>query len=82
MIKVYSKNACPFCDRAKQLLESRGIQYEEINVSENIDAREFLVEQGLRSVPQIFKGTTLIPGGYQGLAGMSEEEFNTKIKGK
>ena len=82
MIKVYSKNACPFCDRAKQLLESRGVQYEEINVSEDIDARNFLVEQGLRSVPQIFNGETLIPGGYQGLSGLSEEEFNTKIKGK
>lgn len=82
MLTIYSKENCPFCDRAKQLLESRGVQYEEINVSENTQARDFLVEQGLRSVPQVFKNKTLIPGGYQGLAGMSEEEFNTKIKGK
>lgn len=82
MITVYSKDNCPFCDRAKQLLTSRGVEYTEINVSENPDAREFLIDQGLRSVPQIFKGTTLIPGGYQGLAGLSEQEFNTKIKGE
>jgi glutaredoxin len=80
MIKVYSKNNCPFCDRAKSLLESKGIAYEAINIEEHPDAREFLVDQGLRSVPQIFKGTTLLPGGYQGLAG-KDEEFWTGIKG-
>ena len=80
MIKVYSKNNCPFCDRAKSLLESKGVAYEAINIEEHPDAREFLVDQGLRSVPQIFKGTTLLPGGYQGLAG-KDEEFWTGIKG-
>lgn len=80
MIKVYSKNNCPFCDRAKSLLESKGVAYEAINIEEHPDAREFLVDQGLRSVPQIFKGTALLPGGYQGLAG-KDEEFWTGIKG-
>jgi len=80
MIKVYSKNNCPFCDRAKSLLESKGIAYETINIEEHPDAREFLVDQGLRSVPQIFNGTTLLPGGYQGLAG-KQEEFWTELKG-
>lgn len=79
MIKVYSKNNCPFCDRAKSLLESKGIAYEAINIEERPDAREFLVDQGLRSVPQIFKGTTLLPGGYQGLAG-KQENFWTELK--
>lgn len=81
MITVYSKNHCPFCDRAKQLLTSRGVEYSEVNVSENPEAREYLLEQGLRSVPQIYRGTTLIPGGYQGLAGLSEDEFNKIVKG-
>lgn len=82
MITVYSKDNCPFCDRAKQLLSNRGVEYTEINVSQNPEAREFLIEQGLRSVPQIYRGTTLIQGGYQGLAGLSEQEFNTKVKGE
>jgi glutaredoxin 3 len=81
MITVYTKDNCPFCDMAKALLESRGVEYNTINVSEKSEARDFLIENGHRSVPQIFKGTTHIPGGYQGLAGMSDEEFNTKIKG-
>ena len=81
MITVYTKDNCPFCDMAKSLLETRGVEYRTVNVSEQSEARDYLIENGHRSVPQIFKGTTHIPGGYQGIAGMSEEEFNTKIKG-
>ena len=81
MITIYTRDNCQFCDMAKALLESRGVEYRTVNVSEQSEARDFLVENGHRSVPQIFRGTTHIPGGYQGIAGMSEEEFNTKVKG-
>jgi glutaredoxin len=77
MIKVYTKNNCPFCDRAKALLESKDIKFEAINIEEHPDAREMLVDQGLRSVPQIFKDGILLPGGFQGLAGKPEEFFET-----
>jgi glutaredoxin 3 len=80
MITVYSKNNCPFCDRAKALLESKGIPFETVMMEDQPDAREFLMEQGLRSVPQIFKDGVLLPGGYQGLAG-KDEEFFTTLKG-
>ena len=80
MITVYSKNNCPFCDRAKALLESKGIEFKTVMMEDNPDAREFLMDQGLRSVPQIFKDGVLLPGGYQGLAGKDEEFFNT-LKG-
>ena len=80
MITVYTKNHCSFCDRAKALLESKGIEYRTINLEEQPDAREFLIDQGLRSVPQVFKDGVLLAGGYQGLAGQSEE-FWTTLKG-
>jgi glutaredoxin len=80
MLTVYTKNNCPFCDRAKALLESKGVPFNSINIEEQPDAREILVDLGLRSVPQIFNGTTLLPGGFQGLAGKDEEFFNT-LKG-
>ena len=80
MITVYSKNNCPFCDRAKALLESKEIPFQVIKMEDEPGAREFLMEQGLRSVPQIFKDGVLLPGGYQGLAGKDEEFFNT-LKG-
>ena len=79
-LTVYTKDNCPFCDMAKALLESRGVEYTTINVGVLTEARDYLVEQGLRSVPQIFNGTTLIQGGYQGLASQSEE-FWTQLKG-
>ena len=77
MITVYSKNNCPFCDRAIALLESKDIPFKIIKMEENTGAREFLMEQGLRSVPQIFKNGILLPGGFQGLAGKDEQFFNT-----
>jgi glutaredoxin len=80
MITVYSKNNCPFCDRAKALLESKSIPFTIIKMEYEPSAREFLMEQGLRSVPQIFKDGVLLPGGFQGLAGKDEEFFNT-LKG-
>lgn len=80
MITVYSKNNCPFCDRATALLESKAIPFTVIKMEEAPNAREFLMEQGLRSVPQIFKDGVLLPGGFQGLAGKDEEFFNT-LKG-
>jgi len=81
MLTIYTRSDCPYCDQAKMLLESRGIVYTTVNVAEIPSAREFLVDQGLRSVPQIFDGTTLLPGGFQGLTGQPEE-FWTNLKEK
>ena len=80
MITVYTKDQCPFCDRAKALLESKGIEFKTVHVGQDPDAREFLMDQGLRSVPQIFKDGVLLPGGYQGLAG-KDEAFFESLKG-
>lgn len=66
--------------QAKQLLESKGVNYTEVNIEQDTDARQMLVDQGLRSVPQIFHGYEIIPGGFQGLAKQPQEFFN-KLKG-
>jgi glutaredoxin len=62
MMLVYSRNVCPYCTQAKALLESKGIKYTEINIDTNAAGRDVLLEQGLRSVPQIFDGSELIGG--------------------
>ena len=80
MIQVFTKDNCPYCDRAKALLESRGVEYTTVNIEDAPGARDKLVEAGLRSVPQIFQDGVLIPGGFQGLADQPEE-FWTTIKG-
>lgn len=62
MITMYSRTVCPFCDQAKALLDSKNIAYKVVNIEEDIDGRNFLVAQGLRSVPQIYEADTLIGG--------------------
>jgi glutaredoxin 3 len=60
---VWSKDACPFCVQAKALLEARGIEYEERNVSKNW-TREQLLEAvpNARTLPQIFLDNQHIGG--------------------
>jgi glutaredoxin len=73
MLEVYSKEQCPYCDMAKQLLDKYEIPYTVIKVDEDDAARDFLVWQGLRSVPQIFHEGELIKGGFQGLKAIEHE---------
>jgi glutaredoxin len=81
MITVYSKNNCPFCVQAKNLLTLKGIDYTEIKIDENAVAKEFVLAEGHRTVPQIYKdGKLLVEGGYQGLAKKDPEFFET-LKG-
>jgi glutaredoxin len=60
---VWSKDACPFCVQAKALLEARGIEYEERNVSKDW-TREQLLEAvpNARTLPQIFLDEVHIGG--------------------
>ena len=60
---VWSKDACPFCDQAKNLLKLKGIEYEERNISRDW-TREQLLEAvpDARTVPQIFLDGELIGG--------------------
>ena len=75
MLTVYSKNNCPFCVRAKALLESKGVEYTEVNIENDPESRQMLLDKGLRSVPQIFHGYELIPGGFNGLNAKPAEFF-------
>ena len=60
---VWSKNQCPFCVQAKALLESRGIEFEERNVSTDW-TKEQLLESvpTARTLPQIFLDDNYIGG--------------------
>lgn len=73
---VYSKPDCSFCDRAKQLLESKGLAYEEVIVDvgqEKLSTHKYItinqlkaLVPGVRTVPQIFKNGELV-GGFDAL---------------
>ena len=80
MLTVYSKNNCPFCDKAKYLLKTNGFAFEEIKIDEDPEARDWLVAQGHRTAPQIYLGETLfVEGGYQGLAKLNAEQIQERI---
>ena len=67
-VTVYTTDNCPFCTRAKQLLDTRGVQYEEINLERDPRGRQELVNKtGMMTFPQVLiDGEPL--GGFQELA--------------
>jgi len=67
MITVYSKDTCGFCVSAKKYLEENNIEYKEVNLDTNEEAKQWILNQGFRTVPQIYKDDTLIKGGFHGL---------------
>ena len=62
-VRVYTKQNCPFCVRAKRLLDRKGVRYEEVSVEGKDDLRTWLVEKsGQMTVPQIFVGERSLGG--------------------
>ncbi len=63
-VKMYTTQVCPFCVRAKMLLQQRGVsKIEEIRVDLNPTERDAMVElTGRRTVPQIFIGNIHVGG--------------------
>lgn len=55
-VQIYTTPVCPYCVKAKALLNKKGIKYEEIDVSNDPQLRQKMSEQahGRTSVPQIF----------------------------
>jgi len=69
-VEVYTTPSCPFCVRAKRLLEARRIPFREIDVAGDDALRADLVERtGRRTVPQIFIDGRSI-GGFEELAAL------------
>jgi glutaredoxin 3 len=70
-IEVYTTPYCPFCVRAKALLNSKRAAFEEIDVSDDPELREKMVERtgGRRTVPEVFINGRII-GGYDELCAL------------
>ena len=79
-IRVYSTLICPYCIRAKALLNAKGVPYENIDVTGNAAMRAWLVQQtGRRTVPQIFIGDESI-GGFDELRALDRTgELDRKL---
>lgn len=63
-VEIYTWETCPFCRRAKDLLDSKGVVYTEYMIQGDEDARDKMAARanGRRTVPQIFINTQWIGG--------------------
>ncbi|PIT79152.1 glutaredoxin 3 [Limnohabitans sp. JirII-29] len=63
-VKMYTTAVCPYCVRAKQILQAKGVAHiEEVRVDTNPDERMRMMDlTGRRTVPQIFIGDTHVGG--------------------
>lgn len=76
-IEIYTWFTCPYCRRAKQLLEHKGVNYTEHEIDGDEAARERMVARGTngqRSVPQIFINDQHLGG--------SDDLFALEMQGK
>ncbi|AHF04288.1 glutaredoxin [Marichromatium purpuratum 984] len=67
-VTLYTTQTCPYCIRARRLLERKGVAYEEIDINDDPAQRAVMIERsGRHTVPQIFIGERHI-GGYDDMA--------------
>lgn len=67
-VEIYTKNNCIWCDRAKLLLDSKDIEFKEIDLSDDQKREKFYnsIGENVKTVPQIYIDNLRI-GGYQDL---------------
>lgn len=72
-VEIYTWNTCPYCRRAKELLDAKDIDYTEYDITDDDGAREKMVARtgGPRTVPQIFVNDQLV-GGSDDLVALEE----------
>lgn len=51
---VYSQANCPACEKVKRELMLKGVEFEVVRIDQDEAAKQFILSQGLRSVPQVF----------------------------
>ncbi len=73
-VQVFTTTYCPHCVAAKALLRSKGVEFEETDVTGDPELRQRMVELsgGRRTVPQIFIDGAAI-GGYEELRALDDE---------
>ncbi len=72
-VLMIKKNPCPYCDRAKTLLDNKGIAFEILDLTDKMDELESWKQKtGWKTVPMIFINDVLV-GGYTDLKALDEE---------
>lgn len=69
-VVMYTTKICPYCVRAKYLLDNKGIKFEEIRIDRNPETMQEMLQRSNRhTVPQIFIDNFHV-GGYDDLASL------------
>ena len=63
-VTIYTKDYCPYCRRAKELLTQKGVDFEEIDVTKDPEGQKAMTVRanGRSTVPQIFIGEQHVGG--------------------
>jgi glutaredoxin 3 len=82
-IVMYSTGWCPYCDRARGLLERKGVAFREVKVDEDATQRDIMLKRtgGRRTVPQIFVGDRHV-GGFDDLYALDKAGELDKLLGR
>lgn len=79
-ITIYGKNDCRDCEAAKLFFEMNDIPFVYENISENVEARTFLINKGHKAVPQFyFEGKLIIDGGWKSIQYIDVKELKEKL---
>jgi glutaredoxin 3 len=81
-VTVYVSDWCPYCQRAKSLLQQKQVVFSEVNVDEDAKSREEMIARSnRRTVPQIFIGEKHV-GGFDELDALDRSgELDRLIQG-
>jgi thioredoxin reductase (NADPH) len=80
-VEIYTKDNCGYCEKAKDLFDAKGVDYEEINVTGDEDAFEEMVERadGRQTAPEVFVDGELI-GGWDDTCALEQSgELDAKL---
>lgn len=82
-VEIYTKFGCPYCVRAKHLLDTKGVAYQEYDVTMGGAKRDEMVARapGARTVPQIFINGAAIGGSDDLRALESEGRLDNMLTG-
>jgi glutaredoxin 3 len=80
-ITVYTTTYCPYCVRAKDLLRSRGVAYEEVLLTDDDDKAwdDLYARSKMQTVPQIFVDGKIL-GGFTDLAAQDQKDALASLK--
>ncbi|MEA1975880.1 MAG: glutaredoxin family protein [Bacillota bacterium] len=61
-VKVYSSNTCTYCKMVKEYLNDKGVEFTELNISTDAEARKELISKGFMGVPVVYIDDEVVQG--------------------